>query len=164
MEIRLYRRKYDKHYINVSTDNGALLNEWTFNNVVFKDAGSLDVINPTVVYQDPENEINAGDLNGYNYMYIPQLRSWYWMKWHTEGGLIVFKGERDPFKTFINDIRNSKQYITRAQRLRNYLVVDNQLPIHSDHNYKAYMFGDPVYKKNCNNVILETVGKGGTVS
>jgi hypothetical protein len=108
------------------------------------------------------NDGGAVDIYGYNFMYIPQLRSYYWLKWHTEGGMIVFEGERDPMYTFWGDVKGSTQYISRSQTMRNKYIVDNSLPIHSQHNYLIKNIGSPVYDKSCNAVILETVGKGGT--
>ena len=159
MKINIYKRYQDKHYID-----GEVYHKKEINGVTFKEDAALDVVHPKVVLnlldQNWFEEVN--DLNGYNYMYIPQLRSWYWLTWYTECGLVVFEGERDPLKTFWDDIKKTEQYITRAQRNKNLYIVDNNLPIHSDHNYKIKTFGQEVYKKDCNCVILETVGKGGT--
>lgn len=156
MNIYIYKRYSDSHYAHPD-----LYHEKLIDNVVFKEDGALDVVNPRVVCDiSGFDEINK--MNGYNFMYIPQLRSYYWMKFHTEGGLIVFEGERDPMYTFWGDIKGSTQYISRSQTMRNKYIVDNSLPIHSQHNYLIKNIGSPVYDKSCNAVILETVGKGGT--
>lgn len=158
MKINIYKRYQGKKYIN-----GEVHHKKEIENVVFKEEGSLDVVHP-ILKANISSVDDITKINGYNYMYIPQLRSWYWLTWHTEGMLIVFEGERDPLKTFWNDIKDSTQYITRAENIRNYYIVDNQLPIHSNHDYVMKKFGDPVYDKNCMGVILETIGKGGTPS
>lgn len=156
MQVWLYKRKYDKKYVHPDLGTHKVID-----NCVFKEAGSLDVVHPVVKFTGESIDL-ISDMNGYNYMYIPQLRSWYWMNWHSENGVVVLEGERDALYTFWGDIKETTQYVTRAEHSINRYIVDNNLPIHSDHNYYMKKIGNPVYLKNCNNVILETVGKGGT--
>ena len=160
MQVWLYKRTYDKKY--ASPDLGSHI---TINNVVFREEATLDIVNPVVkvLLNDPENvDINViNDFNGYNYMYIQQLKSYYWIEWHAEGGILVIKGRRDPLKTFWTDIKNSTQYVTRQQYKQNQMIVDNRLPMHSDNVYDTFVLDDnPAFDKHCTHLILETVGNG----
>lgn len=154
MQVWLYKRKYDKKYVHPDLGSHKVID-----NCVFKEAGSLDVVHPVVKFTG-ENIDLISDMNGYNYMYIPQLRSWYWMNWHSENGVVVLEGERDALFTFWDDIKTSVQYITRQQSKQNYRLPDNRLAIQSDNNYEAYDFGSPVFDKHCTHIILETIGTG----
>ena len=126
--------------------------------VVFKEEGSLDFVNPVVKCNLSLDEIN--DINGYNYMYFPQLKSYYWITIHTEGMILVIEGERDPFNTFWDSIKKSVQYVTRNEHKINRMIPDNRLVIHSDNKYDLVHFGNDVFDKHCTHVILETVGTG----
>jgi hypothetical protein len=154
MQVWLYKRTQDVKYIAPKLPAPRKISDCTF-----KEDGALNITNPTVIC-DVSGVDDINDFNGYNYMYIPQLKSYYWITWYTEGGLIVIEGERDPFKTFWDSIKKSSQYVTRQEHRQNGMIVDNRLVMHSDNIYDAIPFGDPVFDKHCVNVILETIGTG----
>lgn len=134
----------------------------TVTNVIFKDDDTLDITNPKIILS-MDSEITKNVC--YNYVKIAKLGRYYYIrKITTENGLMVFECEVDPLQSFHSDIRDSKQYVIRSENINNKMIVDSLLPLHSDHNILIKNFGDDVYVKNCPNVILETIGKGGTPS
>lgn len=140
---------------------------WKIENVRFLDGGKLSVLEPSIV-------LNIGTevskLAQYNYLKIPKFDRYYWFEvGETNGGLVTITCRVDPLMSFKDDIKDRrgnapKQYITRSQSFANKLLVDNMLPMYSNHTIDIKTFGEDVFTKNCGHVILETIGKGGTVS
>ena len=133
-----------------------------FENVVFKNEGFLDIENPKIMLK-VNDEIYRNVR--WNYCKIAKFERYYFItKMYTEGGLMVYELEVDPLQSFKSDILKSEQYIIRSEKYYNKLLVDPLLPLHSDHSLNVIPFGEPIYISNCDHVILETIGKGGTVS
>lgn len=159
MNINLYNISDNPIKVKKSADkDGGLLIE----NVRFKDDDSLNVLNPTLVL-NLTTEIS--DSFKYNYVYIPKTTRFYYItNVSTEGGLTIIETKVDVLYSFMNDILNSKQYILRQEnKYKNPYLMDNLLPITSQHNYVMLPFGDNVDDRSCGRVILETAGKGGRV-
>lgn len=134
----------------------------TVEGVIFADDDYLDIINPKIKL-NMNTEISQ-NLK-YNYLKIPKLGRYYFIKRvSTEGGLMVYDCEVDPLESFKEDILGSTQYIIRSEKYNNRMIVDSLLPLHSDHNILINNFGDDVYIKSCDHVILETIGSGGNPS
>lgn len=144
-----------------------LSNEWEITDVRFIEDNALSVTEPSIL-------LNIGTdvekLAQYNYAYIPKFKRYYWFAvGSTRGGLVQIDCNVDPLMSFRSDIKDNrsnapKQYIARSEIFGEGLIVDNLLPMFSNHNIDILPFGDDVYVGNCGHVILETVGKGGTVS
>lgn len=129
--------------------------------VIFYDEGSLNLVSPKIRLEYAED---ASDLALYNYCYIPKLERYYYItNMQAEGSLVVVTCECDVLMSFQSDILNSTQYVLRSETLRSPYLVDNQIPIRSDKSYHQKVFGADVFNKSCPYVILETIGKGGTV-
>lgn len=131
--------------------------------VVFKDNNSLDVLNPTVVFNTNNNLV---DMSKYNYMRIPIFTRYYFIeKVSTRGALIEVTGKSDPLTSFKNDIKNSTQIIARTsnKNIANMYLTDNEFPVEVQNDYHIKNFGNAVSDSNCIHVILETAGKGGNI-
>ena len=130
--------------------------------VIFFDDDSIDILNPVIKLKlDTELSQNMK----YNYCYIPKLGRYYYIdKIKAEGGLMIFELSVDALQSFHSNILNSTQYVVRSEKYHNRKIVDSLLPLHSDHNIIIDTFGDDVFVRDCDHVILETIGKGGTVS
>ena len=158
MNIRLYNISDNPNKVQKSAkkDGGTLVE-----NVRFKDNDSLNVLTPTLVL-NINNEISQ--CVKYNYCYIPKLARFYYItNISTRGGLIFIETKVDVLMSFASDILSSSQYVSRSESDCNGKIVDNLLPIHSDHLFEIEPFGDAVYDENCAYCILETAGKGGNV-
>lgn len=155
MNIHLYKTKTPtKENINKT-----LTNEKIIENVVFKQHGSLDVLTPTVILNGFNNISEDAELNGYNMLYIPKLKRYYFIdKMYYNNGLLHINCSCDSLYTFRASIKNSTQYIGRQQTKANKYLVDNSLPIHSDNKYLVRAFGKQVIDKYCSHAILETAG------
>ena len=134
----------------------------TVENVRFLDDDSINI-------QSPQIKLNLGSelvtAFKYNYVKIPKLCRYYFVdNISAKNGLVILSLRCDVLQSFHNDIRNSEQYVIRSEKYQNKLLVDPLLPLHSDHSLHVIPFGEDVFKKDCDHVILETVGKGGTVS
>lgn len=158
MNIRLYNISDNPNKVQKSADkDGGTLIE----NVRFKDNDSLNVLNPTLIL-NIDDDISR--CVKFNYLYIPKTTRFYYItNISTEGALIYIETRVDVLNSFANDILSSEQYISRSENKQNKMIVDNLLPIHSDHLFNIEPFGDAVYDENCIYCILETAGKGGNV-
>jgi hypothetical protein len=155
LNIKLYKNHSPSNYVNKH-----LTDEITIENVRFKEDNFLDIKHPRLLvnqWQDVEN------ANGYNYLYIPKFNSYYYIDSISWTGSLadIQTLKRDVLMTFKEDILASVQYVTRQENRTNKYIVDNMLPIHSDHYYKVEQFGDDVGDITCNHVILETAGRLG---
>lgn len=131
-------------------------------NVIFKEYDSLNIETPSIILKG-NTEIYKN--LGWNYCKIPKLERYYYISGiSTQGGLMVYDLSVDPLQSFSADILKSEQYIIRSEKYYNKLIVDPLLPLHSDHNLDIHPFGEDIYNSACDHVILETIGKGGTVS
>ena len=136
-------------------------------NVRFKENGALSITHPTILITIGSD---VSRLAKYNYLKIPKFSRYYWFEvGETRAGLVEITCTVDPLMSFKDDIKDQrsnapKQYITRSQSFTNKLLVDNMLPMYSNHTLDIKTFGESVYSRNCGHVILETIGKGGTVS
>lgn len=158
MNIRLYNISDNPNKVkkSASKSGGVLIED-----VRFKDADSLNVLNPTLLLN-----INSdiSECIKFNYVYIPKTTRFYYItNISTVGGLIAIDCEVDALMSWSDDILASQQYVARSESDINVKVVDNLLPIHSDHLINIEPFGDSVYDENCIYCILETAGKGGNV-
>lgn len=136
-----------------------LKNETEFHNVVFFEDNSLDVLEPSILI---DNGQYVTDINKFNYVYIPQNARYYYItKISTEGQLARIDCKVDVLMSWHKDIYNSSQYVARSQNKQNRLLVDNLLPVHSDHTIEFCNIGTrKIYDESCNCLILETAGKG----
>ena len=163
MDVELYKTTDPPNKVTKSLNN-----KLDITGVRFKDDETLNVVNPTIIInisalENTEND--ASFLADFNYVRIPKLSRYYYItNMSTIGGLIIVECKSDPLMSFKSDIYGSNQYISRSQKWRNDYIVDNLLPIHSDNRYLIKPFTDPVSDPSCNHVILETIGKGGTIS
>lgn len=166
MNIILYNVSDAPNIINKKLGTGL-----TIENVRFTDDNALDVLNPSVLFSLTKTENNEtvpydiSDYSCYNYFYIPKFGRYYYMtEMSTEGGLVRITGKVDALYSFRKDIYGSEQYLVRSEKYRNRYIVDNLLPIHSQNSYDVQPLdnGENVFVRDCNYVILETVGKGGT--
>ena len=162
MNIRLYNISDNPNKVkkSASKSGGTLIED-----VRFKDADSLNVLNPTLLLN-----INSdiSECIKFNYVYIPKTTRFYYItNISTVGGLIAIDCKVDVLMSWCNDILESQQYVSRTETdingNTNGRLVDNLLPIHSDHLINIEPFGNSVYDENCIYCILETAGKGGTV-
>ena len=163
MNVRFFNISDEPNRIrkNVDRDSGGYLVE----NVRFTEKGTLNLRNTEILVNFGNNSRNEiVDYHKYNYFYIPKNQRFYFVtEMYAEGGLVRIAGVSDPLTSFADDILNSQQYVTRSESLINPLLVDNLLPMHSDHIIQIEPFGDDVYDTTCNYCILETAGKGGVV-
>ena len=158
MNIRLYNISDNPNKVkkSASKSGGTLIDD-----VRFKDADSLNVLTPTLLL-NINNDIS--ECIKFNYVYIPKTTRFYYItNISTVGGLIAIDCKVDVLMSWSTDILSSQQYIARSESDINAKLVDNLLPIHSDHLINIEPFGDSVYDENCIYCILETAGKGGTV-
>lgn len=162
MNLHLYNTSSRPNKVNKSIGDALIVE-----NVKFKEDGALSITAPSVL-------LNMGEdvtvISQYNYARLPALNRYYFITdISTEGGLIRIDMKCDVLYTFRKDILNSYQYISRSQSKPNYKIVDNLMPIDSNTDYYIERFklnGTPVAvdDRSCISVILETVGKGGTIS
>lgn len=158
MNIRLYNISDNPNKVkkSASKSGGTLIED-----VRFKDADSLNVLNPTLLLNI---NTDISECIKFNYVYIPKTTRFYYItNISTIGGLITIDCKVDPLMSWSDDILASQQYIARSESDINAKLVDNLLPIHSDHLINIEPFGDSVYDENCIYCILETAGKGGNV-
>ena len=164
MDIILYNTSSPPNVVEKSLGSSS----WKITNVIFKDNNKLSVLEPTIVL-NIGSEISK--LAQYNYLKIPKFSRYYWFEvGETTGSLVEITCRVDPLMSFKDDIKDRrsgapKQYITRTQdsKIANKMLVDNLLPMYSNHTLDILPLSEDVYT-NCGHVILETVGKGGTVS
>lgn len=155
MIIRLYKTKTPTK----ENLNKTLTNEKEIDNVVFLKKKYFDVLNPTLILNGFNNMDSFLTLNGYNMLYIPKLKRYYFLdKMFYENEYLHINCSCDSLYTFRQSIKNSTQYIGRQQTKSNKYLVDSSLPIHSDNKYLVRAFGVPVIDKYCNRAILETAG------
>lgn len=156
MNVDLYNCKNRPNKINKSLGDKTVIE-----NVRFKEDGALSITEPTIlVYFE---NVDVEDLKKYNYARIPTLERYYFITdISTEGGLVRIDLKCDVLYTFRKDILGSYQYIARCQSedICNKKLVDNMIPINSNTDYYVKKFPVAVDKRDCNYVILETVGKG----
>lgn len=159
MNIRLYNISAPPEKVTKVTSS---TNYDVIENVVFFDANAIDVIHP-VIKLKLNTELSQNIK--YNYCYIAKLGRYYFIDTiKTDGGLVIMELSVDPLQSFKSDILGSTQYVIRSEKWPNRKIVDSLLPLHSDHNILIDTIGDDVFVRNCDHVILETIGKGGTVS
>lgn len=154
MNVELYKNRSQNNVVIKK-----LFSKITVENVRFKEDNSLSVSQPTLLL-NLWHDVDQSD--GYNYVYIPKFNSYYYitsMSW--QGSLCEMQCKRDVLMSFRTDILNSTQYVSRQEIKKNRYLVDNMLPIHSDHTYYVEPFGREVEDTHCNCVILETIGPGG---
>lgn len=165
MNVRFYNISDPPNKIN---KNAPKTGGFLVDNVRFTEAGALDVRHVEILVQFYETvsgeEVPFTDIIKYhefNYFYVPKNQRYYYItEISTEGALVRIKGISDPLKSFADDILGSTQYVSRSQSKANHKIVDNLLPIHSEHLFLIDPFGAEVYDQSCIYAILETAGKG----
>lgn len=156
MHIILYKTSSPPNKVSKS-----LKNKNEVEGVIFFDDGALNITSPKIKLNIVSD---ASEIASYNYCYIPKFSRYYYINnVSAENGLIIIDLECDVLMSFQSDILNSTQYVLRSETLRSPYLVDNQIPIRSDKSYHQKVFGSDVFNKSCPYVILETIGKGGTV-
>lgn len=166
MNVTLYNVSDPPNKINKSLGTGQIIE-----NVRFFENDTLNVITPTIIFNLTKTEsgqvvpADIDDYSKYNYLYIPKYARYYFIKeMTTENGLVKIRCKSDALYSFRKNIYGTEQYLTRSEKYRNRYIVDNLLPIHSQNSYDIHPFGEDVFIRNCQSVILETIGKGGTPS
>lgn len=134
-----------------------LADEKVYSNVVFYDESSLAVDSPSVILQDIES---PDVVSGYNYMYIPQLKRYYFITdiRYLRGKRVLINGRVDVLKTYATDIKNSTQLVTRQQNKKNMLLNDSEYPIKKKTAIVVENFGESFTENG--NFVLTTVGGG----
>ena len=157
MNVKFYHTGSPKNKVSKK-----LSGEHEYVGVIFHEPDALDVLNPTIIIN---GITDVADISKYNYFYIPKFTRYYYISdIKYDGSRAIVTGEVDVLMSWKSDIRSSKQYISRQQHapelysLSRY-YVDNMLPISSKKDYAIKQFGNAVDDRNCNCVILETVGK-----
>ena len=166
MDVILYKNISPPNTVNKKNQNNKFIqNESQGNkieNVRFFENGALDILNPTLLINF---STEVSDIVQYNYVKIPKFDRYYYIdKISTEGGLFRIECKVDVLMSHKADILASEQYVTRQQNKNNSpYLMDDLLPIRSDHNYFAKPFGRNVDDRTCGRIILATTGKGGTI-
>ena len=157
MTVKLYKTSAPPNKVDK-----ALTLVLNIDNAIFKEKGALDILKPSVLL----NGVNDIEQVGtFNYCYIAKFSRYYFIDAiSTEGGLVRIDCRCDALMSHKADIYKSKQYVLRQEKkYMNPYLLDNLLPIRSDHNYRYYPFGSDVFNKSCGRVILATAGKGGRI-
>lgn len=158
MTVELYKNSSSYEVVEKS-----LTDKIELTDVRFKDNGSLNIETPTVI--TPNFKSDAADIAAYNYMYIPKFKRYYYIgKISYSGGLAVIEAsECDLLMTYKSEILASTQLVLRQEEKKNRYIVDKNLILHDDFEFKIKEFGSPVYDTSCLSVVLETAGTGTTV-
>lgn len=153
MTIKTYRflgdsRKIDKTLTLVETYSDA------------KIVGDMIIQSPTISLQLD----SFTDVIDFNYIYIPELRRYYYVKSSTirEDGFVQIQCIVDVLKSFKTDILDSTQYVERQENKCSYQVPDNGYTIKSTRNLTIKNFGNPIIVPN-DDFILTTFGKKGEI-
>lgn len=134
----------------------ALKNETIITGCRLLDA--TNILNPTIIFKASE----IASYISYNYARIPQFnnRFYYISNIEFESNLCKISMSVDAVASWYDDYKNTTQLVTRSESLRNRYIVDGSEPIHSDNWYTYADFGDDVFDKKCDRVILTTAGRG----
>lgn len=153
MTIKTYRflgdsRKVDKTLTLVETYSNAEI------------VGDMIIQSPTISLQLD----SFTDVINFNYIYIPELRRYYYVKNSTirEDGFVQLQCSVDVLKSFKTDILTSTQYVERQENKCSYQVPDNGYSIKSNRNLTIKNFGNPIIVPN-DYFILTTFGKKGEI-
>lgn len=153
MTIKTYRflgdsRKVDKTLTLVETYSNAEI------------VGDMIIQSPTISLQLD----SFTDVINFNYIYIPELRRYYYVKNSTirEDGFVQIQCSVDVLKSFKTDILASAQYVERQENKCSYQVPDNGYVIKSNRNLTIKNFGNPIIVPN-DDFILTTFGKKGEI-
>lgn len=150
MTIKTYRFLGDSRKINKTLKAVS-----TYSNAVI--VGDLSVQSPTISLQLD----GFTDIVNFNYIEIPELRRFYYVKCSTirEDGVVQIQCRVDVLKSFANDILASTQFVERQQNKCTYQLPDNLYNIKSNRNLTIKNFGDDIIVPNYD-FILTTYGKG----
>lgn len=158
MQVHFYNISSPPNKVNKGVDRSG---GYSISDVRFTEKGALDLRNTEILVNMFDD---ISEYHKYNYFYIPKNQRFYFVTGiYAEGALVRITGVSDPLSSFSSDILASDQYVSRSESKINALLVDDLLPIHSDHLTNIFPFGDPVYDEECGYCILETAGKGGVV-
>ena len=153
MTIKTYRflgdsRKVDKTLTLVETYSNAEI------------VGDMIIQSPTISLQLD----SFTDAINFNYIYIPELRRYYYVKNSTirEDGFVQIQCSVDVLKSFKADILASTQYVDRQENKCSYQVPDSGYTIKSNRNLTIKNFGNPIIVPN-GDFILTTFGKKGEI-
>lgn len=153
MTIKTYKflgdsRKVDKTLTLVETYSNAEI------------VGDMIIQSPTISLQLD----SFTDVVNFNYIYIPELRRYYYVKNSTirEDGFVQIQCSVDVLKSFKTDILASTQYVDRQENKCSYQVPDNGYTIKSNRNLTIKNFGNPIIMPN-DDFILTTFGKRGEI-
>lgn len=156
MQVHFYNISSPPNKVNKGVDGSG---GYAISDVRFTEKGALDLRNTEILVNMFDD---IAQYHKYNYFYIPKNQRFYFVTGiYAEGSLVRITGVSDPLTSFSADILKSSQYVARSESNINGMIVDNLLPIHSDHLFEIEPFGDPVYDETCGYCILETAGKGG---
>ena len=153
MTIKTYRflgdsRKVDKTLTLVETYSNAEI------------VGDMIIQSPTISLQLD----SFTDAINFNYIYIPELRRYYYVKNSTirEDGFVQIQCSVDVLKSFKADILASTQYVDRQENKCSYQVPDSGYTIKSNRNLTIKNFGNPIIVPN-DDFILTTFGRKGEI-
>lgn len=158
MNVKLYKNSSSYEVVEKT-----LTGEIELTDVRFKEEGSLNIETPVLI--TPNFKSDAADIAAYNYMYIPKFKRYYYIgKISYTGGLATIEAsECDLLMTYKSDITGSTQLVLRQEEKKNRYIVDKNLILHDDFEFKIKEFGSPVYDTSCLSVVVETAGTGTTV-
>ena len=145
-------------YNNKSGNNvvtKTLSSEKEMNGVFLKNDTSI--INPVFLLSG----FDVSQFTDFNYLYVPSFHRYYFINNFVAktGKIVEISAHVDVLMSYKSDILNYDAYVDRQENKNNRYLVDNQLPIHSDNVYHVKVFGENVFDKDCQYVILETIGQ-----
>lgn len=118
---------------------------------------STSILNPVVIFRAAAID----DFLKYNYCQIPQFNRYYYITNKTfNNNTVTINMEVDPIYSWYDTYKGTSQLVARSESIRNRYIQDGSEPIHSDNFYTYVTFGDDVFDKKCDRLILTTAGKG----
>lgn len=147
------RRNIVKDYTEVTRLNGVRLGQ-----------NSTSVINPVFIFnmvQDKSNPIDIDFFSDINYVHWFKMHRFYYCEIVFNGTLVEIHCTLDPRRTWMDTIRNSRQYVTRQEKKWNKQLFDSEIPLESKKVVNIYKFPNKVgdSTETSRNYILITNGK-----
>lgn len=144
-----------------------LENEHTFSKITLKEDCSIShpvfILGAVAGSDEPQDTV--GWWRKFNYCYCPNFDRYYFIEniTFTRNRLVQIECASDVLMSFKDDILKTTQLITRQEHKQQRYIADTTLPIHSAVKTEIKEFGSKV-GGDAYTLLLETVGKGGTVS
>lgn len=108
-----------------------------------------NVLHPTITF--------AGNVTGYNYMYIPDFGRYYFLSPPTilRTGLTMYTGRVDVLHTYATDIRGLYGIPARSASAADWYIHDHKQPLRAYHTFWVYSGTSMDYSAN---YVLITAG------